>query len=234
MDRKELQENLGTLQGKWSHDIVFILFTLSLPLVTVLALVYPPVIASQGQAHRIFYIHVPVAWVALYAPALSAIFGMLYLLKRDEKFDIWSHANAKIAYLFAWGVVISGPLWASTEWGVYWNWKDSRLMSFFILLMALSGYFLVRHLTEDPRNRANFSAVMAVLSAVAALLTWYAIRIIEPDTHPTSVMDAMSPRIRTTFWVSVLGYHFLFLVFLRVAVRHEKMKRIYLRLQALR
>lgn len=207
-------------------DIVMAVFAFAVPVVTVMALYYPPVIVEQGQAHRIFYIHVPVAWVALYAPIIASVCGILYLIRREEKFDVWSLAAVRLAMVFGLGVVISGPLWAITEWGTYWNWKDSRLMSFFILLLCLGGYFLVRNLTEDHNKRAAYSSMMAIISAMAALLTWFAIRIIEPDTHPTSVLDAMSPRIGQTFWMSIIGYHFLFLLMLRMAVRHEWIVRI--------
>ncbi len=225
-----MHEKISNIVGRMGTGIgreaIFVLFIIALPVVTLMALVYPPTIVSQGQAHRIFYIHVPIAWVALYAPLFSAVCGVIFLITGKERFDVWSLANARIAFLFALGVVISGPLWASTEWGTYWNWKDSRLMSFFILLLCLGGYFLVRFLTDDPRSRSRYSAMMALLAALAALLTWFAIRLIQPDTHPTSVLGTMSPRIRITFWVSVLGYHLFFWALLRLTIRQEYMRRV--------
>lgn len=230
---------MGTLEeirarlkrGSFGYAVGFVL-VLAMPAVLLMSLIYPPVIVSQGQAHRIFYTHVPIAWIALYAPLISAVAGVLYLVKRREIFDVWSVANARLAMLCAVCVVISGPLWASTEWGVYWNWKDSRLISFFVLLLSLGGYFLVRNLTEDVNKQGSYAAVMAVLAALAAVLTWFAIRLITPDTHPTSVMGSMSPRIRLTFWASVLGYHLFFLFLLRLSVRHELVKRSMLHLEA--
>ena len=218
---------LGRGLGGIYLEIFFMILTLALPIVTYLALTYPPTIASQGQAHRIFYIHVPIAWVALYAPLFSAVAGLLFLFTRNEKFDVWSLVNARLAFLFALGVVISGPLWAVSEWGTYWNWKDKRLMTFFILLLCLGGYFMVRFLTDNERNRGVYGAVMAVISALASLMTWFAIRLIETDTHPGSVLGTMSPKIQQTFWISVLGYHLLFWVFLRISVRQENIRRFY-------
>lgn len=221
-----MKNEIEQLQKSKKWDYLFLTFSFALIPVTIMALTFPPVIASQGQAHRIFYIHVPVAWVALYAPILASITGILYLLKKEEKYDIWSLVASRISLVFAIGVVVTGPIWASTEWGTYWNWKDSRLMSFFILFMALGGYFIVRTLTEDPSQKATYSAFMAILAAVTALLTWFAIRIITPDTHPTSIIKSMSPKIRITFWISVLGYHLLFLAMLRASLRQEKIHRI--------
>jgi heme exporter protein C len=232
MTQTDAKQILLRLKPAPMRDVAFLAFALAVPLATLFAFAYPPTIASQGQAHRIFYIHVPIAWVALYAPLLSAVFGLMYIATRNERYDVWSEANAKIAFLFAIGVVITGALWAKTEWGVYWNWRDSRLMSFFVLCLTLGGYMIVRYMTEDQRKRPVYGAAMAILAAIASVLTWFAIRLITPDTHPTSVMSGMSPKIRLTFWLSVLAYHFLFLVFLRLSVRHEYITRILARARA--
>ena len=205
---------------------LMVLAALAMPAVILLAFYYPPVIADQGQAHRIFYIHVPVAWVALYSPAIGALAGLAYLLRREERFDTIVVVSMRLALLFALGVVISGPLWASTEWGVFWNWKDSRLMSFFILVLTIGGFFVVREFTEDPRRKGLYSAVMALLCTFAALLTWFAIRVITPESHPTSVLGAMSPKIRQTFWLSVLGFHFFYLFLFDLSYRAEKLQKI--------
>ena len=215
-------------------DIVLAVLSFAMPAVVLLALAYPPPLLSQGQAHRIFYIHVPTAWIALYAPLFSAVAGLLFLFRRKEVYDVWSLVNARLAMGFAIAVLISGPIWANVEWGTPWNWKDSRLVSFFVLSLALGGYFLVRTLTENPGSQAVYGAVMAVLSAVAAVLTWYSIRLIAPDTHPTSVMGTMSPKIRITFWLSVLGFHMLFWIFLSLGLRQEYINRARDRMRARR
>jgi heme exporter protein C len=205
---------------------LMILAALAMPAAVLFAMYYPPVIADQGQAHRIFYIHVPVAWVALYSPIIGAAFGIAYILRREDRFDTIVVVSMRLALLFALGVVISGPLWASTEWGVYWNWKDSRLMSFFILVLTIGGFFVVREFTEDRRRRGLYSAVMALLCTFAAILTWFAIRVVTPDTHPVSVLGAMSPKIRLTFWVSVLGYHFFYIFLFVLSYRVEKILKL--------
>ena len=191
---------------------------------TYFVLSYPPTIVSQGIAHRIFYFHVPIAWIALYAPIISAICAILYLHTRREIYDIWSLAAARCAYLFSLMVLFSGPLWAVTEWGTYWNWQDSRLVSFFILVLALSAYFLFSYLSNAQQQRA-VRALLAILAAMAAALTWFAIRWLEPDTHPTSVLGKLGPRIRQSFWLSVFVYHLVFWSFLRLAIRYEHISR---------
>ena len=221
-----IKERIRNGKAGLLRELPFLLLTLPVGVITVLGLFYPPVLASQGQAHRIFYTHVAIAWVALYAPLFAAVSGLLYLFTRKERFDVWSLANTRLAFLFSIGVLISGMLWAKITWGTFWNWHDSRLISFFVLCLCLGGYFIVRYLTDHPRNRAVYSSLMAILAAFAAVLTWYAIRLIKPDLHPTSVIGTMHPRIRAVFWLSILAYHFAFIVMLRVAVRQEYISRI--------
>ena len=221
MARLIANNSVYQLSNYFSYAVPFFLIPLSL-----LVLSYPPTIPSQGVAHRIFYFHVPIAWVALYAPLLSAGSALLYLFTRKESYDIWSLASSRIAYLFAIAVLISGPLWAETEWGVYWNWKDSRLISFFILFLTLSTYFLVRLFSQNPASEKSSAAVLAILAAIAAVLTWFAIRLIEPDTHPPSILNKMSPKISQSFWLSVLVYHLFFWALLHLSIYHEKIIRL--------
>ncbi len=200
--------------------------------VTYLVLTYPPVIASQGIAHRIFYFHVPIAWVALYAPILATVFAVLYLMRRKEIYDIWSIASIRVSLLFSLAVVISGPLWAKTEWGTYWNWKDARLITFFILLVLIISYFSVRQIGENIEKKATQGSVMTILISVASLMTWFSIRWFATDTHPGPVVDTLSTKIRMSFWVSVLAYHFLFLTLLFLAVRLELITRWLRKIEA--
>jgi heme exporter protein C len=207
--------------------IINILFSFILIPVTIMALVYPPVIISQGQAHRIFYIHVPIAWVSMYSPIIGCIAGILFILTKKSIYDRINVTSMKVAFTFAIGVVISGPLWASTEWGTFWNWKDPRLMSFFVLLLTISSFFIVRNFTEDPQKKGTYSAIMTILATFASIFTWFSIRILTPDTHPGPVLNTMSPKIKTTFWISVLGYHFFFLVIFYLTYQYEKIYELY-------
>ena len=205
---------------------LLLLFIPVLPITTIYALLVPPVLLEQGQAHRIFYIHVPVAWVALYAPLIASVSGILYLVTRRQVFDRWNVVNARISVLFSLGVVISGPLWAYTAWGTFWNFSDPRLMSFFILLLCLGGYFLVRLFTDDVERRGIYSAVWAVIAAAASVFTWLAIRVLETDLHPGPVLKDMDERIASAFWWNVLAYHLLFWVLLVLGLQLERSKEI--------
>lgn len=226
MTKDPSQIRVSPLKGNLALDLLFALLAFALPAITILSLTYPPPIISQGQAHRIFYIHVPIAWIALYAPMISCVCAILFLIKRDERFDFWSVAANRVALLFGLAVIISGPLWASTEWGTYWDWSDYRLMSFFVLVLSLFGYFYARSVTDHPDRRAVLGAVMSIIAAISAAITWFAIRLVIPEKHPQPVLSTMAPAIRDTFWLAVIAYHLIFLLFMRVAIRREYLRSL--------
>lgn len=190
------------------------------------ALTIPPVILEQGLSHRIFYFHVPVAWVALYGPLFSAIFSILYLWKKNIFFDAVSFSLNQISLLFAIGVLFSGPIWALSAWGVAWDETDARLQSFFVLCLTLTAYFVFRFLIPSSVKKASLSSFLTILSALTAILTWGAIRWIEnPGNHPGSVLGkgGMEPTMKQAFWLGVFSYHVLFLGLIYFLLRFQYM-----------
>ncbi|EMI72060.1 cytochrome c biogenesis protein CcsA [Leptospira noguchii] len=202
-------------------------FLIGFPIVVLFSLNYPNVILQQGTAHRIFYFHVPVAWVALYGPIFSLIFAVLYLIRKESKWDLLSLSANQIALLFAVGVIFSGRIWAASAWGVPWDKTDARLQSFTVLFISLIAYFVFRILITDVSKKKVFSAFLSILCAVNAVITWGAIRWIDnPGNHPESIMGkgGMDSDIRLSFWLGVFAYHVLFLVLFRFVYRLSKIE----------
>ncbi|WP_109019492.1 cytochrome c biogenesis protein [Leptospira kobayashii] len=204
---------------------LLLLVVISIPFIVVFSLTYPNVILEQGMSHKIFYFHVPVAWVALYGPVLASLFSIVYLITKKSKWDNLAYTSTQISFLFALGVLFSGPIWAYSAWGVPWDRTDARLQSFFILCLSLVSYFVLRFLILDGKRKALVSSYLSLLCAISAVLTWGAIRWIEnPGNHPGSVLGkgGMDSDMKLTFWLSVISYHFLFLILFLVAYRNQK------------
>jgi heme exporter protein C len=189
------------------------------------SLIYPNVILEQGLSHRIFYFHVPVAWVALYGPILASLFSIIYLISKRNVWDDLAFTSNQLSFLFAIGVLFSGPIWAYSAWGVPWDKTDARLQSFFILCLSMVSYFIFRFLILDPKKKAIISSYLSLLCAMSSILTWGAIRWIEnPGNHPGSVLGkgGMDNDMKMTFWFSILAFHFLFLLFFLLTYRTQK------------
>ncbi|MCB1140661.1 MAG: cytochrome c biogenesis protein CcsA [Leptospiraceae bacterium] len=212
---------------KYLDGILYGLFLILFPSAVWMSLYYPPVILEQGTAHRIFYFHVSSAWVALYAPFFSTLGGILYLKKKDLVFDLFSSSMAKMAMLFSIFVLFSGPIWANSAWGVPWDWTDARLQTFFVLVMSLFSYFVLRWLLTDPIKKAKISSILSIFVSINSILTWGAIRWVDnPGNHPGSVLGkgGMDPSMRLTFWINILAYHLLFWALFTLLFRKEKIE----------
>jgi heme exporter protein C len=114
---------------------------------------------------RIFYIHVPSAWVCFMAFAVTFGSSIAYLSRREEKWDTLAASSAEIGTLFTTVVLVTGMMWGHAIWGVYWTWEP-RLTSFLILWLLYLGYMAVRTYVPDPARKARFSAVIGIVAFV--------------------------------------------------------------------
>ena len=93
-----------------------------------LVFVYVPTDKHTGIVQRIFYFHVPLAWVSFMAFAIVFVCSICYLRKRTVKWDALANAAAEIGVIFTTLVLVTGPLWAKPTWGIWWTW-DARLFT---------------------------------------------------------------------------------------------------------
>lgn len=136
-----------------------------LALVYVRALAYTPTEATQGPAQKIFYIHVPSAWVAFLAFGVVGVSSALYLFLRDARLDLLAASAAEVGVVFTTGVLVTGPIWAKPIWGTWWTW-DARLTLTLFLWFIYFGYLVLRTAVPERGRRARYSAVLGILGAL--------------------------------------------------------------------
>jgi heme exporter protein C len=125
---------------------------------------FVPTEASMGIVQRIFYIHLPAAWVAFFAFGIVALCSAVYLWLGGEKLDHAAQAAAEGGMIFTTIVLTSGPLWARLAWGTWWTWEP-RLTLTLLLWFIYLGYFMVRNSTENPDRGKRFGAVVGIVGA---------------------------------------------------------------------
>jgi heme exporter protein C len=130
---------------------------------------------TMQAIQRIFYIHVASAWNAFFAFFLVAVFGVLYLVKRQPRYDWLGASSAEVGLAFTSIVLITGPIWAKPVWGIWWTW-DARLTSTFVLWLMYLAYLLIRNLVEEPGRRAVLSAVYGIFAFADVPLVYMSIR----------------------------------------------------------
>lgn len=201
---------LGTLCGGLA-------VTLLLAALAAICLVAPREL-TMGDAQRVLYVHVAVAWNALLGMLVTAAAGIAYLTRRNLAWDFRAQAAAEVGWLCCTLTLLTGSLWAQAAWGVWWTW-DPRLTSSLILWTIYCGYLLVRSGQDDPHRRARVAAVLAVVGMLDVPLVFMATRWFR-TVHP--VQPQMEPTMRWTLLLGSLGFTaFFILIWTR---RHKQLE----------
>ena len=171
---------------------------------------YVPTEADEGIVQRIFYFHVPCAWVAFAAFGLVAIAGILYLWLGDQIWDDLGYASAETGMVFCTLMLVSGSLWARPIWGVWWTW-DSRLTTTFILWLMYGGYLMLRASADDTAQVARFAAVVGLVAALDVPIVIASVRLWR-TIHPAVLVTKQGghgledPRMVATLLVSLAAF----------------------------
>ena len=174
---------------------------------------YAPNEADQGFVQKIFYLHVPLAIVALCGFVAGGIYGIRFLRKGDRTDDLRSYVAIHISLILAVGVLITGSIWARAAWGHWWVWDEPTLVSFLIVFLLYACYQPLRFSIEDPERQARYAAVFAVIAGAFVPLNFMAVRMAQSLTHPrvlSTTGGEMPGSMRLTFLVSLVGFACLF------------------------
>ncbi len=148
------------------------------------ALMFTPVEATQGLAQKIFYLHVPAAWSALFLGfGLVGVSSALYLWLEDPRLDRFAASSAEVGVAFSCVMLTTGPIWAKPIWGTWWSW-DMRLSMTLLLFLLFLGYLSLRSALDDRSERGRYSAVIGVMALVLVPfihLTVYLFRTLHPQ-----------------------------------------------------
>jgi heme exporter protein C len=167
--------------------------------------------AVMGQVQRIFYFHVSVAWVGMLGFLAAFVAGVVYLIRKDPKWDIIGLAAVEISLVFFFVAIVTGSIWARPSWGTWWTW-DTRLTTAAIVELAYAAYLLLRQSIDDSDRRARFGAVYAIVSFISVPLTLMAIRWAR-SIHPVLVgaeSSPLAPAMLQTFIFSLITFSVLF------------------------
>jgi heme exporter protein C len=196
----------------------------------VASFVTPAPQAMIGEASRIFYYHIPQAWLCVIAFALSMVFSIQFLRRRKMSDDDLAVTAASLGFIFCFLATVTGATFAKVTWGSFWNW-DPRETSIFVLLLIYAAYFALRNAIEEEEKRAALSAVYSIFAFLTVPFLIFVVPRIVPSLHPAdSVVDenmkfTMGPLVGTIFGVSLALFSGLFVWMLSLAVRVRKIER---------
>jgi heme exporter protein C len=194
---------------------------------------YAPTDAVEGQPQRIFYVHVPVAWVGMLAFIVMAIAGIVYLKSKDERWDWVARAAAEIGALFITLTLITGSIWGRTTWGTWWTW-DARLTTTLILWFVYIGYLMLRNYMGRTHASARAGAVMAIICVIDVPIIYESVnwwRTLHP-TAEVGVQGALPPSVVLTLLVSLIVFTILYAVLMIQAYQLQRAQTLAQRMRA--
>ena len=202
--------------ASWPERAVGLLGWALLPLMVLdlyLIFLYAPRELTQGDAQRVFYIHVPLAWIAYLCFGIVAVASIAYLRTRSAAWDRLARASAEIGVAFTTLVLITGSIWGKPIWGTWWTW-DARLTTTLILWFIYVSYLMLRSYATDEARGARYAAVLGIVGAIGVPINYFSVQLWR-TLHPTAVVGPGSSGLEGamlfTFLFSLLVMTLLFL-----------------------
>ena len=162
------------LAGKlipWFYGLAAILALVGLYISFFLA----PTDATQGEAYRIIFIHVPAAWMSMLIYLVMATWAGLGLILNTRLSSMMAQALAPTGAMFTFIALWTGALWGKPTWGAWWVW-DARLTSELILLFLYIGYMSLTAAIDDPRRADKASAILALVGVVNVPIIYFSVK----------------------------------------------------------
>jgi heme exporter protein C len=172
----------------------------------------------MGEVQKVFYFHIGTAWTALLGFILAGVFSIVYLVTKDLTWDRLQVAAIEVSLVFFLITIVLGSIWARPAWNTWWTW-DPRLTTAAITELIYVAYFMLRQGIDDPDKRARFGAVYALVGAISAPITFFAIRLFR-TIHPVVIGGtnpeadggfSMTADMRTAFFFALFAFTLIFI-----------------------
>jgi heme exporter protein C len=191
---------------------------------------------QQGETVRIMYIHVPAAWLSMFAYSIMTISALGTLVWRHPLADASQQAAAPLGAIFTFICLITGSLWGKPMWGTWWVW-DARLTSVLVLFLIYLGLIALWNTVEEPTKAARAAAILTLVGVVNIPIIKFSVDWWNTLHQPASVMRMGGPTIHPSMlWpllIMAIGASLLFVTLHMMAVRNEILRRRLRRLSFL-
>ena len=193
-------------------------------LTAVLGYTYAPLVQSppfrSPEAYRILFWHVPFAWTSFLAFCLLFIGAISWFLRRKEWGWNLFCTGSDLGLLFGLGVIISGPIWGSAEWGVPWDWGDLRLNTFGLLTAVALFIVLSRRSQPDGMDTRDTLSTIGLFGFALVPITAIATTVYQ-KRHPSVIITqsdetGLDPKMLQvlilgifSFWILMIGLSIL-------------------------
>ena len=169
----------------------------------VIALFVAPTDATQGDAYRIIYLHVPAAWMAMFIYLVMAGWSAFALGFNTRLSAMMAQALAPTGALMAALALWTGAIWGRPTWGTYWAW-DARMTSTLILLFLYLGVIALRNAIEDPRRADRACALLTLVGAINVPIIYFSVQWWNTLHQGSSISLTAAPRMAVMMVAGIL------------------------------
>src|SRR5436189_1499036 len=206
---------------------------------TALIFFYAPLDADQGVIQKVFYVHVPMAIVALCGFIAGGLMAIQHLRTNDRSWDMRSYVAIHLSIVFGVGVLVTGSIWAKRSWGHWWVWDEPVLVSFLIVFLLYCCYQPLRFAIADPERQGRYAAVFAIAAGAFVPINFVAVRMAVQRVHPRVLSETgghLPGDMRLTFLVALAGVALLFVTLWKLELTSknasDQLRRLRARLEA--
>lgn len=184
---------------------------------------------AAPMTQRIFYYHVPAAWVAYLAFGVTAAASALVLYdprapRLGPRADALAVASAEIGLVFSLVALVTGLVWARQEFLGYSPLEDPKVITLGVVVLSYLAYFALRSGIDEPARRQRLAAVFGVLALVGVPLSYFASR---ASLHPdfTRPEESLAPELRWILLASVAAFTLLYAALATLRYRIARVER---------
>ncbi|MBI2911514.1 MAG: cytochrome c biogenesis protein CcsA [Chloroflexi bacterium] len=188
---------------------------------------YAPTERVQGDVQRIFYFHVPMAWVSYLAFFVVFVASIGVATGRRPGWDAVGRSSAEVGVVFTTLVLATGSLWAKPIWGTWWTW-DARLTTTLVLWFIYLGYLLLRANVPDEERAARYGAVWGIVGFIDVPIVHFSVELWR-TLHPEPVVlrpdgPALPAAMLVTLLVAVVAFTLLYVLMLSQRIQLERVR----------
>ena len=186
---------------------------------------------QQGATVRIMFVHVPAAWMALFAYSFIFFASLVAVVLRHPLGYLAARAAAPVGAVFTLVALVTGALWGQPMWGTWWVW-DARLTSVLVLLFIYLGYIALWEAIDDYGRAARATSILAFVGFVNVPIVKFSVDWWNTLHQPASVSRFARPALHADFLypLLVMGVAFL-LLFLAITLTRLQMEVLRQRLR---
>jgi heme exporter protein C len=162
-----------------------------------------PTDATQGDAYRIIFIHVPAAWMSMVLYLVMAGWAVVGWAFNARLASMVARAIAPTGAMFTFLALWTGAFWGKPTWGAWWVW-DARLTSELILLFLYLGYIALVESIDEVRRADSAGALVALVGAINVPIIYFSVRWWNTLHQGASISVTAAPKMASTMLSAML------------------------------